>query len=45
LDSGKQEFLLNQLKVAGKHAIGLGDLIQCSEGSEVIRLIQVSYGE
>ena len=45
LDSGKQEFLLNQLKVAGKHAIGLGDLIQCSEGSEVIRLIQVSNGE
>lgn len=45
LDSGKQEFLLNQLKVAGKHAIGLGDLVQCSEGSEVIRLIQVSNGE
>jgi len=42
LDSGKQEFLLNQLKVAGKHAIGLDDLIQCSEGSEAIRLIQVS---
>ncbi|MEZ7830481.1 MAG: hypothetical protein QMC06_02915 [Gammaproteobacteria bacterium] len=44
LDSGKQEFLLNQLKVAGKHAIGLDDLIQCSEGSEAIRLIQVSNG-
>jgi hypothetical protein len=44
LDSGKQEFLLNQRRVAGKHAIGLGDLIQCSEGSEAIRLIQVSNG-
>ena len=44
LDSGKQEFLLNQLKVAGKHAIGLDDLIQCSEGSEAIGLIQVSNG-
>jgi hypothetical protein len=42
LDSGKQEFLLNQHKVAGKHELSLGDLIQSSEGSEVIRLIQVS---
>jgi len=41
LDSGKQEFLLNQHKVAGKHEISLGDLIQSSEGSETIRLIQV----
>jgi hypothetical protein len=42
LDSGKQEFLLNQHKVAGKQALGLGDLIQSSEDSESIRLIQVS---
>ncbi len=42
LDSGKQEFLLNQHKVAGKHEISLGDLIQSSEGSVSIRLIQVS---
>ncbi|PCI76588.1 MAG: hypothetical protein COB20_10300 [SAR86 cluster bacterium] len=42
LDSGKQEFLLNQHKVAGKHELSLGDLIQSSEGSEAIRLIQVS---
>jgi len=42
LDSGKQEFLLNQRKVAGKHELSLGDLIQSSEGSEAIRLIQVS---
>jgi hypothetical protein len=42
LDSGKQEFLLNQHKVVGKQALGLGDLIQSSEDSESIRLIQVS---
>lgn len=42
LDSGKQEFLLNKHKVAGKHELSLGDLIQSSEGSEAIRLIQVS---
>ena len=42
LDSGKQEFLLNRHKVAGKHELGLGDLIQSSEDSEAIRLIQVS---
>tara|TARA_B110000858_G_scaffold198464_1_gene265355 strand:+ start:23827 stop:25116 length:1290 start_codon:yes stop_codon:yes gene_type:complete len=42
LDSGKQEFLLNQHKLVGKHALSLGDLIQSSEDSEVIRLIQVS---
>jgi len=44
LDSGKQEFLLNQHKVSGKHEIGLGDLIQSGEGSETIRLIQVDNG-
>lgn len=44
LDSGKQEFLLNQNKVSGKHEIGLGDLIQSGEGSEAIRLIQVDNG-
>lgn len=44
LDSGKQEFLLNQHKVAGKHELGLGDLIRSSEGSEAIRVIQVSNG-
>ncbi len=44
LDSGGQEFLLNQSKVTGKHEIGLGDQIQCKEGSEEIRLIQVSNG-
>tara|TARA_B110000444_G_C18833821_1_gene594792 strand:+ start:933 stop:2222 length:1290 start_codon:yes stop_codon:yes gene_type:complete len=42
LDSGKQEFLLNQHKLVGKHALSLGDLIQSSEDGEVIRLIQVS---
>lgn len=42
LDSGKQEFLLNQQLVAGKHEISLGDLIQSSKDSESIRLIQVS---
>lgn len=42
LDSGKQEFLLNQQVVAGKHEISLGDLIQSSKDSEAIRLIQVS---
>lgn len=42
LDSGKQEFLLNQHKVVGKHELNLGDLIQSSEGSDAIRLIQVS---
>ena len=44
LDSGKQEFILNQHKVVGKHELSLGDLIQSSEGSEAIRLIQVSNG-
>lgn len=42
LDSGKQEFLLNQHKLVGKHALSLGDLIQSSENGEVIQLIQVS---
>jgi len=42
LDSGKQEFLLNQQKVTGKYELNLGDLIQPSEDSEAIRLIQVS---
>ena len=42
LDSGKQEFLLNRHKVVGKHALSLGDLIQSSEDSELIQLIQVS---
>ena len=42
LDSGKIEFLLNQHTVSGKHELGLGDLIQSSEDSETIRLIQVS---
>ena len=44
LDSGKQEFLLNEFKVAGKHTINLGDRIQSSEGGETIQLIQVSNG-
>lgn len=44
LDSGKQEFLLNQNRVTGKHEISLGDLIQSREGSEAIRLIQVNNG-
>lgn len=42
LDSGKKEFLLNEHKVAGEHELSVGDLIQFSEGSESIRLIQVS---
>jgi hypothetical protein len=42
LDSGKQEFLLNEHKVVGKHELSLGDLIQPSKNSEAIRLIQVS---
>ncbi len=42
LDSGKDEFLLNQQRVAGRQEIGLGDLIQSGEGSEAIRLIQVN---
>lgn len=44
LDSGEKEFLLNQHKVAGKHELSLGDLIQSKEGSEAFRLIQVSNG-
>ena len=44
LDSGKQEFLLNRQKVAGKHEINLGDSIQAGEDSEAIRLIQVRNG-
>lgn len=44
LDSGEQEFLLNQIKVVGKHQVSLGDMIQSKEGSEAIRLIQVSNG-
>jgi hypothetical protein len=44
LDSGEQEFLLNQHKVAGKHELNLGDLIQSGDGSETIQLIQVSNG-
>lgn len=44
LDSGEQEFLLNRNKVAGKHAIAPGDQIQCQEGSDEIRLIQVTNG-
>ena len=44
LDSGKQEFLLNQKKVAGRQEINLGDSIQLSQDSEAIRLIQVSNG-
>lgn len=44
LDSGKQEFLLNRQKVAGRHEISLGDSIQSSESSEAIRLIQVRNG-
>ncbi len=44
LDSGEQEFILNQSKVAGRHEIGLGDRIQFREGSHEIRLIQVSNG-
>jgi len=43
LDSGKQEFLLNQHKVAGRHELNLGDLIQSSEDSAAIRLIQVIH--
>ena len=41
IDSGEQEFLLNQYKVAGRHKLGLGDLIQASDDSATIRLIQV----
>ena len=44
LDSGGQEFLLNQNKVTGKQEIALGDLIQSREGSEAIKLIQVDNG-
>ncbi|MEX0963149.1 MAG: hypothetical protein WDZ52_03785 [Pseudohongiellaceae bacterium] len=44
LDSGKQEFLLNQQKVTGRQAINLGDLIQSPEGGETMQLIQVDNG-
>lgn len=44
LDSGKQEFFLNEKKVTGKHEIRLGDQLQRNEESEAIRLIQVSNG-
>ena len=38
------EFLLNQKKRSGRHELSLGDLIQAAQGSETIRLIQVSNG-
>lgn len=44
VDSGEQEFLLNQKKRSGRHELSLGDLIQAAQGSETIRLIQVSNG-
>lgn len=44
LNSGENEFLLNEHKVVGKHEINLGDLIQSPEGSETIKLIQVNNG-
>jgi hypothetical protein len=44
VDSGEQEFLLNQKKRSGRHELSLGDLIQAAQGSEKIRLIQVSNG-
>lgn len=44
LDSGKQAFFLNRKRVTGKHEINLGDSIQLAEGSEALRLIQVSNG-
>lgn len=44
LDSGKQEFLLNQVRVCGKQNLKLGDQVQFTEGSEAIRFIQVHNG-
>lgn len=44
LDSGKQEFLLNQIRVRGKQKLKLGDKVQFTENSEAIELIQVHNG-
>lgn len=41
LDSGQQEFLLNQTRVCGRQKLNLGDHIKFAEDSEEIRLIQV----
>lgn len=44
LDSGNQEFLLNQTRVSGKQKLTLGDRIKFTEGSDEICLIQVKNG-
>lgn len=44
LDSGTQEFLLNQKPVRGKQRLKLGDHVQFGANSEAIKLIQVHNG-
>ena len=45
VDTGDQEFLLNQARVRGRQKLSLGDSIQFGNNSEEIRLIQVHNGQ
>ncbi len=42
LDSGKQDFYLNQTKVSGKRKLSLGDRVSFAKNTEEIYLIQVN---
>ena len=45
LDSGTQEFLLNDKLVSGRQSLHLGDCLRVTETLEELRLIQVSDGD
>lgn len=43
LDSGRQEFFLNKVRVSGRHQLHLGDCIQFTPDSEALALIRVNH--